>query len=516
MELHRLDGLNIDGHQLSGLDNIDIQDVDFETLEESEFSGHQLEALEALGYVHEPEIAYEILDEEGNVIMYADADENLYVVDGLGELGFFKKIGRGIKKAASFVGKKVIRPVHRKVIKPVGKGISSAAKFTGKKILKPALKTFNRFLNPATILLRNGFLLAMKINLMKVAERLRFGYLSDVEARKRGMSMSGFSKLQGAISKANKIYELAGGKSGNLKKAILTGKGNKDRSVPLSGVELGSPMGANQGYADEFERMVVEMDAEDVESLLQGTMEIEGLGAVATGSAIAAASGAVATVSSLLNKITGVFDKGKKVVDDVKKVQNDVQNLRSKASSLTSQGRSLINFPRTVSSRFRPTGGAAPPKIPTVRRLPTRSTTTVRSRPVTTTRSTPRTIPTSTATNAKPVTASTKPVLATASPSVQITNDPEEKENFFQKNKKPLLIGAGVLVVGGGVYYAVQQSKKGKKSKGKTVDGIPRPGGLARDSKGRFKGTGNRKSTSKSKKSKGRKTQKKLVPTALL
>ncbi|MEM6736730.1 MAG: hypothetical protein AAF620_11740, partial [Bacteroidota bacterium] len=263
MELHRLDGLTLKGSEGSGLDNLDIQDIDFEMLEGEEINGQQIEALEALGYVHEPEIAYEILDEDGNVVMYADAEENLYVVDGLGELGFFKKIGRGLKKATRFVGKKVIRPV--------GKGIKKAAKFTGKKILKPVVKTFNRFLNPATILLRNGFLLAMKINLMKVAERLRFGYLSDAEARKRGMSMSGFSKLKGAISKANKIYELAGGKSSNLKKAILTGKGNKDKSVPLSGIELGSPLDFTDDYADPFERMVIEMDADEIESLLEGT-----------------------------------------------------------------------------------------------------------------------------------------------------------------------------------------------------------------------------------------------------
>ncbi|GAB4242747.1 MAG: hypothetical protein Tsb0034_20320 [Ekhidna sp.] len=503
MELHRLDGFEIDGHHLSGLDNLDIQDIDFETLEEGEFSGHQLEALEALGYVQEPEIAYEIRDEDGNVLMYADADENLYVIDGLGELGFFKKIGRGLKKAASFVGKKIIRPV--------GKGISKAAKFTGKKILKPALKTFNRFLNPATILLRNGFLLAMKINMMKVAQRLRFGYLSEAEARKRGMSMSGFTKLKGAISKANKIYELAGGKSSNLKKAILNGKGNKDRAVPLSGIGLGTPFDENEGYADEFERMVVEMDPDDVEALLEGTMEIEGLGAVATGTAIAAASGAVASVSKLLDKITGVFDKVDKkvstVTSTVNTVKSNVNNLRSRASSLTTRGRSLVNLPRTVSNRFKPSGGAAPPRIPTVRRLPARASSSSVSRSIPSRTTATRSIPSKQTT---PVPTQTLPAVQPSTALVSNTESPETKENFFQKNKKPLLIGAGVLVLGGGVYYAVKQSKKNKKSKSKSVDGIPR------DAKGRFKGTGRKKSNTRSKKTGTKKKTKELVPTALL
>ncbi|WP_456459225.1 hypothetical protein [Reichenbachiella sp.] len=489
MELHRLDGLTLEGLEGSGLDNLDIQDIDFEMLEGEEINGQQIEALEALGYVHEPEIAYEILDEDGNVVMYADAEENLYVIDGLGELGFFKKIGRGLKKATKFVGKKIIRPV--------GKGIKKAATFTGKKILKPVVKTFNRFLNPATILLRNGFLLAMKTNLMKVAERLRFGYLSDAEARKRGMSMSGFSKLKGAISKANKIYELAGGKSSNLKKAILTGKGNRDKSVPLSGIELGSPLNFTDDYADPFERMVIEMDADEIESMLQGTVEMEGLGVVVTGSAIAAASGAVGSVAAILNKITGVFDKGKKVVEDAKQIRNRVTNT-------VSQARSLVPSSRT-------SGGAAP--APIVRQLPrsvprslTRFTSPVRptSLPTSTVRRTPTpaNMPTSSPSSAVSRTASTALPATVVEPT-------EEKQSFLQKNKTALLIGAGVLVVGGGVFYVVKQSRKKEE---KPVEGIGMGSNRERDSKGRFKGEG--KTTTK-RKSQSKKKEK-LVPTALL
>jgi len=464
MELHRLDGFTA-----SGLDNVDVQDIDFETLEEGEMSGQQIEALEALGYVQDPEIAYEIQDEDGNVIMYADAEENLYVIDGLGELGFFKKIGRGLKNAAKFVG--------RKVIKPVGKGIKKAAKFTGKKILKPALKTFNRFLNPATILLRNGFLLAMKVNMMKVAERLRFGYLSDAEARRRGMSMSGFNKLKEAIRKAEKIYELAGGKKSNLKKAILTGKGNKDKSVPLSGLDLGN---LTDEYTDPFEQLVVEASPEEIEALLEETMEIEGLGAVATGSALAAASGAVASVAAVLNKITGVFDKAKNV-------QRDAKSLVSKAKSF-------------VPTSSRSSSGAAPVKTPIPTPIPkplvrfSPRTTSLMRRPITTKSS------------STPASMTTALVRRASAPTTEVTttNETQEKQGFFQKNKTPLLIGAGVLVAGGGIYYAVRQSKK--KGKPKSIDGIPR------DSKGRFKSTGK----SNTKKISTRKKSKKLVPTALL
>lgn len=463
MELHRLDGFTA-----SGLDNVDIQDIDFETLEEGEMSGQQIEALEALGYVQDPEIAYEIQDENGNVVMYADAEENLYVIDGLGELGFLKKIGRGLKNAAKFVGKKVV--------KPVAKGVSNAAKFTAKKVITPVVKTFNRFLNPATILLRNGFLLAMKVNLMKVAERLRFGYLSDAEGRKRGMSTSGLAKVRSAISRANKIYELAGGKKENLKKAILTGKGNRDKSVPLSGFGLGSPLSATDDYADPFERMVVEMDADEIESIINSEVEMEGLGVVVTGTAIAAASGSVASISALLSKITGVFDKAKKT-------QSDVKNIVSQAKSF-------------LPSKSSSSGGAAPVQLP--QRLPqplvrfSPQTTSFVNRP--------------TVTPAPQIQTPTTTALVRRAPitPTKTTDSSEEKMGFLQKNKTPLLIGAGVLVVGGGIYYVVKQSQK--KGKSKSVDGIPR------DAKGRFKGRGK----SKSSKPKTRKKSKKLVPTALL
>ncbi|GAB3343976.1 hypothetical protein GCM10027429_35270 [Marivirga atlantica] len=469
MELHRLDGFTA-----SGLDNVDIQDIDFETLEEGEMSGQQIAALEALGYVQSPDIAYEIQDENGNVIMYADAEENLYVIDGLGELGFFKKIGKGLKNAAKFVGKKVI--------KPVAKGVSNAAKFTAKKVITPVVKTVNRYLNPATILLRNGFLLAMKVNLMKVAERLRFGYLSDAEAQKRGMSMSGFAKLKEAISKADKIYELAGGKKENLKKAILTGKGNSDKAVPLSGFALGSPLSATDDYVDPFEKMIVEADADEVEQLLDDGIEVEGLGVVVTGTAVAAASGAVASISALLSKITGVFDKAKKT-------QSDVKNLVSTAKSF-------------VPTPNRPSGGAAPIQLPQPIPKPL-----VRFSPQTTSLVRRPTVTASVSPAVKTqslVPANTALVRKAPNTLIDNTNQPEEKQGFFQKNKTPLLIGAGVLVAGGGIYYVVKQSKK--KGKAKSVDGIPR------DIKGRFKGS----SKTKSSKPKTNKKSKKLVPTVLL
>jgi hypothetical protein len=483
MELHRLDGMDA-----AGLDSIDIAEVEYDYT--GGLNGSQIEALEALGYVQDPEIAYEIQDENGNVVMYADAEENLYMVDGLGELGFLKKIGKGLKNAAKFVGKKVI--------KPVAKGVSNAAKFTGKKILKPVISTVNRYANPATILLRNGFLASMKLNLFKVAERLRFGYLSDAEARKRGVNMTEFGKLKKAIDKANQIYELAGGKKENLKNAILKGKGNDDKAVPLSGLE---GLGEVTEYADEFERFILESDSTLVEEYMDE--ELEGLGVVAS-TAIAAASAAVGSVAALLSKITGVFDKAKNA-------KAQVQSLVSIPKKPSAPTPSAPRVTQPVTQSY-----TAPKVIQPVRQsntAPSRTSTTLQVRPSTVTQTiVPQ--PLQRLTN-DPTTIALPPQRPT-SPSTA------EEQSWIQKNKTTLMVGAGVAVAAGGILYAVKQAKS---KKSKPVSGIPANKKEKRKSKaGAAKQINNEgspsanaiaKSAKASKKSSKRK-QEKLAPTVLL
>lgn len=489
MELHRLDGI-----EASGLDNIDIQDVNYEAVEEG-FSSSQVEALEALGYVHGPDIVYEIQDEEGNVVMYADAEENLYVVDGLGELGFLKKIGRGLRNATKFV--------RRKVVKPVARGVRKAAKFTGKKVLKPALKTFNRFVNPATILLRNGFLLAMKVNLMKVAERLRFGYLSDAEARRRGVSMSGFAKLKKAVEKAEKIYELAGGKKSNLEKAILTGKGNKDKAVSLSGFALGNPsdLDPTDEFTDPFEQFIVEADPDLVEAFMNEEIEVEGLGEPASGAAIAAASGAVATVSALLDKIGGVFDKAK--------------NVKSQAQSLVSlpgskaQNQQQFTLPKAVDTIKVPDPITPRPSRTLPNALQRFNSQTPRI-PVNTSSGSPQT---SSNKISEDIPMQADPDMSNESTAKENQASPDDKQSWLKKNQTPLLIGAGVLVTAGGIWYAVKKS--GKKAKGSAVDGVSKKKVQSRDELGRFTSTKSKKKGSTKKRKSERRVQK-FTPTALM
>ncbi|WP_378182016.1 hypothetical protein [Aquimarina sp. SS2-1] len=417
MELHRLDGFGA-----TGLDALDITEIKGT----SEIVN---------GVSNSPEIAYEILDDEGNVVMYADIDENIYVIDGLG--GFFKKIGKGLKKF-------------------------------GNKVIKPVVKTFNRFLNPATILLRNGFLLAMKINLFKVAEKLRYGYLSEAEARKRGGDLNKFNKMRKAISKAEKIYEMAGGKKKNLKKAILKGKGNKDKQVPLSGYALGSPFddGEPDVFNDPFEKFVVESDPDVVEAFLNNEIQIEGLGAIASSASIAAATSAVAGVAALVGKIGNIFTKGKEVKE---------------------QAESLFKKPKQVPQMQLPPVKFGDPRF---QQFPVQNfTPPFPGRPM------------------NPQVISQNKTLP------QNTNiNALEKENFFKKHKTPILVGAGLLVVGTGVAIAL---RSGKKKTSRPISGTPsrrRLKTMQRDELGRF--TKNR--GARSRKSISRRAPEKLVAKALL
>jgi len=199
------------------------------------------------------------------------------------------------------------------IFKKIGKGIKKVAKKVGDKV-GDGIRFLNRYTNPATILLRNGFLLAMKVNLLNVAGRLRFGYLSDSEAKAKGINLSELNKLRKVKDRAETVYWQAGGKKDNLKKAILKGKGNKDKKVPLSGLE-----GLDEVYADQEEYNIIHGDDDD----------IEGLGVVGA-TAIAAATSAVAAIAGALKQVKGLFNKGG---SEEKAFQSETDNAGSAASA---------------------------------------------------------------------------------------------------------------------------------------------------------------------------------------
>lgn len=116
--------------------------------------------------------------------------------DGLGKIKFFQKIGEGLKKT-----------LH----------VANVA-------------------NLATIPIRAGLLSAMKLNLNGIAGELRWAYLTDEQAKQHGIDVTKLGHMKQVLKKLEDIFYGAGGSLKNLKKAILTGKGNKDKAVSLSGL----------------------------------------------------------------------------------------------------------------------------------------------------------------------------------------------------------------------------------------------------------------------------------------
>lgn len=167
---------------------------------------------------------------------------------------------------------------------------------------KKALHVVNR-LNPATGLLRVGVLASMKLNLMKIAGRIRYAYLTDAQAQAKGLDMQKLQKLRSILKKLEDVFYSGGGKKENLKKAILTGKGNKDREVS------GLGMVADDSYYDETTPLNVLLSGIYEEEAVEG---LDGLGVV-TATAVAAASSALAIIAGLIKQIGGMKKDGKDV-----------------------------------------------------------------------------------------------------------------------------------------------------------------------------------------------------------
>lgn len=180
----------------------------------------------------------------------------------------------------------------------LGKWLKKSVKKVGTSA-KKGFRFVNRYANPGTVLLRNGFLLAMKINFMKVASKLRYAYLTDAQASAKGMNIGALNQVRKVKEKAESIYYQAGGKKENLKKAILGGKGNQDRAVPLNGLE--GFEGLDEVYADPEEYQILNEDQ------LLGE-----LGDPATGSALAAATATIAALAGALGKVKGLFKSDSK------------------------------------------------------------------------------------------------------------------------------------------------------------------------------------------------------------
>lgn len=142
------------------------------------------------------------------------SDEDLYgdddILTGDEGLGKAKKGGAPKKKKKGF-------------FKKIGEGIKKVGKFVVK-------------FNPATIAARNGFLLALKLNVGKMSTRLKWAFATPEQAKAKGVSPAAVERAKKAMAKVEKIFTKIGGKASNLKKAILSGKKGRLNGLGQLGV----------------------------------------------------------------------------------------------------------------------------------------------------------------------------------------------------------------------------------------------------------------------------------------
>lgn len=100
--------------------------------------------------------------------------------------------------------------------KRVGKGVSKAAKNVGKAIVR---------YNPVSVTARLGFLAAMKMDLRKMASKLKWAYASQAQAAQKGISSTQWQRSRSALAKIERLYaDKLQGKRSALKDAILKGR----------------------------------------------------------------------------------------------------------------------------------------------------------------------------------------------------------------------------------------------------------------------------------------------------
>jgi hypothetical protein len=123
-------------------------------------------------------------------------------------------------------------------VKSVGQNVGQGAKVAVKAVVK---------FNPLSIAARGGFLLAMKLNLGKMASKLKWAYGSQQQAAAKGVNAATWQKSKNALAKVESLFadKLQGSRSA-LQNAILTGK-----AANLSGIiedqmlgQLGDPASA--------------------------------------------------------------------------------------------------------------------------------------------------------------------------------------------------------------------------------------------------------------------------------
>lgn len=307
------------------------QSPEFEHVYPIAYADQEIIILDAVVHAFDTEVSYSQIKDVKMELQYlngfeSEADQamidellnNEFPIDAQGLIDPVD----GIEGKAERLQRRANRKEKRKIRKATKKPIIQRLKEKG-------LHVINRY-NPATATVRAGILASMKLNLFNVANKLRFAYWPLETARNNNMDLAKYNELQRIKEKLEKMFHNAGGKKENLKKAILTGKGNSDRKVSLNGI------GEINEFVNEFDRLEDILGSEIFyDEFSEVEHGVDGLGAA--GAIIASASALVGTIAGLIKKLGNLFRPGS--VQANHQNQQDGQFERNRRLNLFKQSR---------------------------------------------------------------------------------------------------------------------------------------------------------------------------------
>jgi len=358
----------------------------------------------------------------------------------------------------------------KKAAKATASGSTAPAAKKKKGILKKVVSKINK-VNPATILLRNGVLASMKLNVKNVAKRLRWSYLTPEQAAAKGILPEKFQKLVATRAKLENIFTVAGGKVENLKKAILGGKGNSDRAVNGLGM---LPMVGSTGYMSAYIPLNQLLGPEIYYSEnIEGIEGLGDLGEPVTLTSIAAAAGVIAGIIASLKQIGDIFGGGKKESADFDESktdasENNVDTSKVDTTALSPSVQNNTSLPTAITTQESFNSGSGGSSANT-------SSTTDNS--ITDNSSTPEDMDEYNEDGSALVT--TNSAVTTNNTSTNTANKtPTTLQNFWDKNKswlKPVAIGAGGLTLMAIGFQLMKKDKGSKRSSSShSLSGVPR------------------------------------------
>ncbi|WP_430933295.1 hypothetical protein [Saccharicrinis sp. 156] len=215
----------------------------------------------------------EALAEKGLIKYDVDAVEGLLEFDDL-------------ENEMDGLGRRKRRGRFWRAIKRVGKKIG--------KVAKKVVKAVVRF-NPLSIAIRNGLLVALRLNMFGIAKKLQYAYLPDKLATKHNIDAKKLKDLKKRHNRVRKLFKGLQGKEKNLRKAILKGAKQKSSDFSLKGMD---------GLL---------ADLKGLESIGE-LAELGQMGAVATAASVGAATGVLAKIKSWLKPVKNIFTKIKNKV----------------------------------------------------------------------------------------------------------------------------------------------------------------------------------------------------------